>query len=571
MEKKEIVEILKEIGTFLEFKDENPFKCRAYHNASRIIEGFTTDIKTLIETGEIRKVKGIGESIAEKITELVQTGKLKYYEELKESIPSGLLDILKIQGLGPKRAKVLYEKLDIKNLDELENACNKNLLVKIDGFGEKLQEKIIEGIKLTKKYSERFLFDFALLEAEKIFKNLSKQKEITRIEIAGSLRRKKETIKDIDIVASAFDKYRQKLMDFFTSYSEVENIIAKGDTKSSIKLKSGLNADFRIVNDEEFPFALAYFTGSKEHNIIMRTIAQKKGLKLNEYGLFKGDKFIKCRDEEDIFKHLGLAYIPPELREDFGEFEIAEKGEIPELVEEKDIKGIFHVHSTYSDGTVGLEEMVKSAQKLGYEYVGISEHSKSAGYANGLNEAKLKQWHKEIDKLSKKIKGIKILKGTECDILSDGSLDYDDKILATFDFVIVSVHSNFTMKEEEMTKRIIKAISNKYVTILGHPTGRLLLSREGYSVNLNKIIDACTKYRVAIEINAHPSRLDLDWRMCKYAKEKGVKVSINPDAHNIEGLNVVKYGVGIARKGWLEKKDILNTMNVEEILKYLKR
>ena len=571
MDKKEVSDILEEIGTLLELKGENPFKVRAYHNASRIIEGVTSDLKTLVETESLSTIKGIGEGLAEKITLLVKTGHLPYYEELKKSLPEGLLKMITIPGFGSKKAKAVYEKLKIKTIEELEEACKKDRLKDLDGFGEKSQENILKGIEQVRIHSERRQFDFALTEAEKIFEAILKNKKVIRSEIAGSLRRKKETIKDIDIVASSKEKDRLAIMDAFTSHPEVASVVSKGDTRSSVVLKSGMNADLRIVTDKEFPFALNYFTGSMEHNTEMRGLAKKRNWKLNEYGLFDGEKEIPCKDEEGIYKALGLQYIPPELRESIGEIEVAQNGKIPRLVELSDLKGILHVHTTYSDGVNSLEEMANACRKMGYQYLGIADHSKSAAYAGGLTLEKLKKQHQEIDELNKNRKDFKILKGIEIEILVDGRLDYDDKTLATFDFVIAAVHSNFNLSEKEMTKRIVKAISSPYVDILAHPTGRLLLTREGYSVNVTDLIDAAQQFGVAIELNAHPKRFDLDWKFCKVAKEKGVKISINPDAHNVEGLSMVEYGVGIARKGWLEKDHVLNTLSLKEILQAFKK
>jgi DNA polymerase (family 10) len=411
-----------------------------------------------------------------------------------------------------------------------------------------------------------------------VFSVLIKQNGVQRGEIAGSLRRRKEVIGDIDILISAKDTIRPKLMDLFVNHPEVQTVLAQGDTKSSVVLNAGISCDLRIVNDEEFPFALNYFTGSKEHNVEMRSRARKYGWSLNEYGFSKLDseetrgkakRLVKCKDESDIYAALDLAYVPPELRENMGEMEAAEKGSLPKLLEWSDIKGTFHVHTTYSDGVNTLEQMALAAKQLGWQYLGVADHSKVASYAGGLTEAKVKEQHKEIDTLNKKLPGFRLFKGTECDILPNGDLDWSDKVLSSFEFVVVSVHSSFNMSEADMTKRIIKALKNKRVTMLGHPTGRLLLSRDGYPVDMIKVIEVASDYGKIIEINAHPMRLDLDWRLCKYAKEKGVMISINPDAHNIDGLQDVDYGVGIARKGWLEKKEVLNARNLDGILNYL--
>ena len=567
MNKLDVSKILEEIGILLELKGENPFKFRAYHNASVTVEALEEDLDKAIEDGTLAEQKGIGKGLYEKIVELNNTGRLKYYEDLKKEIPAGLLEIIRIPGVGPKKAKALYDELGISTVGELEYACMENRLIGLHGFGEATQAKILKGIEYYRKGMGHHLFNAALKDAERLLTLLEKNKDIKMSSIAGSIRRRKEVIKDIDIVASARHERVGSVMDFFTTLPDVQSIVAKGDTKSSVILNSGINADLRIVSDSEYPFALHYFTGSAEHNTAMRSRAKKFGLKLNEYGLFKGEKSLQCKSEEEIFKALGLTYIPPELREDKGEIEAAEQGKLPELIEPSDIKGIFHVHTTYSDASMTLHEVVKLAQGAGYQYIGISDHSKSAYYAGGLTEEKLRAQHDEIDGLNSKLKNFYIFKGIECEILSDGSLDYSDEILAEFDFVIASVHSRFNMSEEEMTERIIKAISNPYTTMLGHPTGRLLLSREGYKVDLHKVIDAAAEKGVVIELNAHPYRFDLDWRYCKYAKEHGVKVSINPDAHHMGDLSNVAYGVGIARKGWLTSRDVLNTMTLGEIKK----
>lgn len=579
MDKKEVARILDDIGTLLELKGENPFKCRAYHNASRTVAALTKDLDELIEADQLKDVRGIGERLAEKITELVRTGRLKYYEDLKQSLPPGLVEMLGIPGLGPKRIKLLHDTLKIKTIDQLKEAAQKGRLEKIKGFGEKMEENILKGIELLRKQVDKHLYPQAQEAAERVFSVIKKQKSVMRAAIAGSLRRRKEIIGDIDVLVSAKLSDAPKLMDIFTSHPDVERVIAKGDTKSSVLLKSSINCDLRVVKDEEYPFALAYFTGSKEHNIEMRSLAKKFGWSLNEYGFSelgaeekrgKAKRIVRCKDEEDIFKALGLSYIPPELRENMGEIDAAKRGDIPTLIEEKDIRGTFHCHTTYSDGANTLEEMAEAARELGWEYLGIADHSKTAAYAGGLSEEKVKQQQKEIDKLNGSFRNFRIFKGTEVDILRDGSVDWNDRVLATFDYVVASVHSIFNLSEAEMTKRIIKAIKNKYVTMLGHPTGRLLLEREGYPVNMIDIINAAADYGKVIEINAHPLRLDLDWRLGKYAKEKGVKISINPDAHNIDGLRDVFYGVGVARKGWLEKKDVVNTWGIKDVEKFLK-
>ncbi len=567
MNNKEIAQVLQEIAEMMEIKGDNPFKIRAYYNGARIVEGLSQDVAQMVKEGTLREIKGIGEGLAFTITELVKTNKCAAHQKLKKSLPTGILEILNVPGLGPKRAKLLYDKLGIKSITELAEACQKGKLSALDRFGEKSKANILEAIKNYAKSEGSFLFSQAYEESQPFLQYLKKRKEIIRIETAGSLRRRNEIVHDIDILVST--KNPKRIHNQFCSYPKIANILAKGDTKSSVVLKSGLQADLRTVSDPEFPYALYYFTGSKEHNVATRTIAKRMGLKISEYGIFKGKKLIPCRDEETIFKTMKLSYIPPEMRENGGEIEAARKNEIPALIEEKDIKGIFHVHSTYSDGTASLENMIREAEQLGYEYVGISDHSQTAVYANGLSIERLKKQHKELDQLEKKFK-IRIFRGVESDILGDGALDYPDQILASFDFVIGSIHSRFKMKEDEMTKRIQRAMQNPYITFWGHPTGRLLLERSGYAVNFSVLFETAKKHGVIIEINAHPSRLDLDWRICRSAKEKGIRFSINPDAHSTKGLSDVTFGVGIARKGWLEKKDIVNTMSLKEMEQFLK-
>lgn len=569
MDNKEIANIFNEISFFLEIKGENPFKSRTYQQASKIIEGLEAPVHTLLEDLKEGKVKGIGSGLSEKIEELIVTGKMVYYEELKSSFPQGLIEMSNIPGLGPKKIKVIYEQLHIDSIGELEKTCLANRIALLDGFGKKSQDNILAGIAHIKKFTGQHLYSDAFKSASAIYVELKSLKIIQKISIAGSLRRKKEVVKDIDIVASSNEP--MPVMNYFVSLPEVETVIAKGNTKSSVILHNGIQADLRIVNQDEFPFALHHFTGSKEHNILMRSRALKMDLKMNEYGIFRDEIRINCSNEEEIFKVLELAYIPPELREGMEEIEAAERNEIPHLIEEHDIKGILHVHSNYSDGLQKIEELAHATQKMGYSYLGICDHSQSAAYAGGLKPEAVKRQHEEIDRINMNFKGFKILKGIESDILSDGSLDYPEAILQTFDFVVISIHSKLQMDEESMTRRIITAMQNPYTTILGHPTGRLLLSRDGYPIGMKKIIDSAKKNKVVIELNAHPQRLDIDWRHLKYAKEQGVWISINPDAHTIEGLKDIEYGVGIARKGWLTSENILNTLPVDALLKIFRR
>ena len=563
MDKKSISNMLEEIGTMLELKGESSFRARAYYSAARIISGLNVSLDTLIAENRLKEVKGIGQALSANITELVTTGRLEYHEKLKSSFPETLFELLKIPGMGPKKVKAVYDKLDIKSLGELEYACHENRLIGLTGFGAKTQEKILHGIQQLKKYQGQYLYDFAQKEAENIHLLIAQHGKVIQSSVVSSLRRKMEVIRDIDILAGTND--RLEVMEFFTSLKDIESVTAIGDDKSSVTLNTGINVNLHTVSDEQFPYALRHLTGSEEHNIAMCDRTAKMGIEISEDVLSKGGKLIECKDEGQIFHHLGLAFIPPELRENTGEIEAAEKNALPKLIEESDIKGAFHVHSTYSDGVSTLADIAEAAMKLGFTYLGISDHSQYAVYANGMKPNAIQRQHREIDALNRKFDNFKIFEGIEADILPDGSIDYDDAILATFDFVIASVHSKFNMTEEEMTKRIIKAMENEYVTMLAHPTGRLLLGREGYPVNLTKIIDAAEANNVVIELNANPHRFDLDWRYCKLAKEKGVKISINPDAHNLDELRYTYTGVGIARKGWLEAEDVINTMELQEI------
>ncbi len=569
MDKEEVIKILKEISVLMELKDENPFKIRAYQNAARALESSDIDFGKDLKIENLTSIKGIGSHTAERIKELTDTGKLKLYHDLKQSIPSGLVEMLSIPTLGPRKIKYLYDNLGISNIGQLEYACIENRLMDLPNFGKKTQENILKGIEILKKYQGKYLYASIIEEAENIHQKIQNFEYVKRSSLAGSVRRKKEIVKDIDVVASS-DK-PDKVMDFFTGLDEAVDIIARGDTKSSIRLKSGINVDIRIVDDNQYPYALHHFTGSKEHNTAMRTAAKKDNIKMNEYGLFKNNKFIKCSDEKDIYSFFSMDWIPPELRENYGEIEAARNKTLPKLIEEKDIKGIFHIHTTHSDGNISLEQVCEYLQeKLGFQYAGISEHSKSAAYAGGLKDDDIDKYFEEIDKTGKKYPDLKIFKGIECDILPDGNLDYKESILSKFDFIIAAIHSSFNLSEEQMTNRIIKAIENKFTTMIAHPTGRLLLARDPYKVDIIRIINAAAENGADIELNASPYRLDLDWRMCKYGREKGIKIFINPDAHNLKNLNDYKFGVNIARKGWLEKEDVPNTFPVDKISNYLK-
>ncbi len=567
VDKRQVCDVLEEIGVLLELKGENRFRSLAYARAARALEGIAEDLSTLVREERLAEIPGIGEALTQKITELVTTGHLKYYDELRRSFPDGLLDLLRVPGLGPKKVKILYDELHIKSLDELERACRENRLLDLAGLGQKPQENLLKGLAFLKRHQDRRLYPEALAAAEAMLQRL--RTLATQLSVCGSLRRCAETVGDVDILTAGANA---KLMHAFTTGPQVERVLAHGETKSSVQLRSGIQCDLRLVSAKEFPYAQLYFTGSNEHNVLLRQRAIKRGLKLNEYGLFKGEKNIPCKDEAAIYKALGLAYIPPELREGLDELELADSakhGRLPALVETKDITGTFHTHTIDSDGRATLAQMVEAAQRLGYSYMGLSDHSQSAAYANGMKIETLTRQQREVDALNARLKGFRILKGAEVDILHDGSLDYPDRVLATMDFVIASVHSRFSMPEAQMTERIITAMRNPYVTMLGHPTGRLLLAREAYAVNLTKIIDAAGELGVIIELNANPHRFDLDWRMCRYATARGVRVSINPDAHDTDGLTDTAFGVGIARKGGLTAKDVFNTQTLTTLLPQL--
>jgi DNA polymerase (family 10) len=576
MDKEQVAAILDEIGTLLEIQGENAFRCNAYHNAARAVEQLEVPLDQAVKDGTLTSVRGIGDTLRDKITTLVTTGRLPFYEDLKKKTPPGLFQMLRIQGMGPKKVKALYDQLGIDTLDKLKAACEAGEVAKLKGFGAKTQQKILEGIGFVSETGERVRLDQALTLAERVAEKVRECPGVIRMELCGSLRRRKETIRDIDILVSSDDP--GPIMERFVGLPEVVQVTGHGDTKSSVVLglatRSGrrllINADLRIVKDEQFPLALHHFSGSKEHNVTMRTRAQARfGIKLNEYEMLGPKGPIPVKDEVGFFRALGLEYVAPELREDTGEVEAAEKHELPDLIELDDLKGTFHFHTDWSDGNATLEEMAEAARALGLKYLGIADHSQSLTVANGLTPDRVRRQQEEIDRLNKRLTGIHVFKGTECDILPDGSLDFDDDLLATFDYVVASVHSRFSQSEEEMTERIVRSVSNPHVTMLGHATGRLLLSREGYRVDLEAVLRAAAKHGTMVEINAQPSRLDLDWIHCKRAKALGVQLVINPDAHSTGELELLRYGVDVARRGWLEKKDVFNTKTLAQVTKVL--
>jgi DNA polymerase (family X) len=574
MNKDEVAAALDEIGTLLELKGENSFRCNAYHNGARTVQQIEGNLKDLIAAGKLGDIRGIGSGLVEKITTLAQTGELPFLNDLRAKVPAGLRDMLRIPGLGPKKVKAVHDALHVSDVAALETACRGGLVAGLKGFGEKTQAKILEGIAFLGQVGQRVRFDQAFPLSVALLDQLSRLPGVVRSELCGSLRRRRESAKDIDILISAHDP--KPIMAAFVGLPEVMQVVGHGDTKSSIVAamaiggeKVVLNADLRVVDDEAFPFALMYFTGSKEHNIRLRARAIERGLSLNEYALSGGKRQVKCKTEEDIFHALDLPFIPPEIREDSGEIEAAEKHQLPKLIETTDIRGVFHNHTTASDGSASLEEMALAAKKLGLEFFGVGDHSQSLKIANGLSPERVRQQWREIDDLNKKLTGVHILKGTECDILEDGSLDFDDKLLAGFDYVVASVHTHFNMTSEAMTARICKALAHPAVTMLGHATGRLLLRRDGYKVDLDAVFQAAAQHGKMIEINAQPLRLDIDWRHCKKAKALGVPLVINPDAHSTAELALFEFGVNEARRGWLEKGDVFNTKTLKQVVKEL--
>ena len=574
MNKKDVVEALEEIAVLLELKGENPFKARAYTNAARALSQWEGSLETLVEEGRLGEMKGFGDALQRKVAELVDTGKLGYLENLKTSVPEGMLAMLDVPGLGPKKINLLRQKLGIASLKALEAACQAGQVAGLSGFGEKTQQKILAGIAFRRRHASHRRISDALAVAEPMLDRLRAHPDVIRCSLAGSLRRHKEVIRDIDFLISAKDA--GAVIRFFIQQPEVESIAAAGGTKAGVVLRGGMQADMRAVGDAEFPFALAYFTGSKEHNIVMRQRAIERGLRLNEYGLFRSQKEAQsaelleaCATESEIFGKLGLAYIPPELREDRGEFEAAEKNALPRLLEWTELRGSLHNHSVWSDGRQSLEEIIKHSRELGCDYWAVTDHSRSSFQANGLDPDQLRRQIQSIQDWNAQLKAegdsFRLLTGSEVDILSDGRLDFDNGLLSELDVVVASIHNGFAQSESQITRRLIKAAENPFVHMLGHLTGRLLLKREAYAVNQKAVIDACAETGTWIELNASPHRLDMDWRLWAYAKKKGVKCVVNCDAHRAEHAGFLRFGVSIARKGWLTKNDVINTLPLNQL------
>ncbi|MGB9763331.1 MAG: DNA polymerase/3'-5' exonuclease PolX [Minisyncoccia bacterium] len=582
----EIAKLFSRLAFYLEM-DDVKFKPQAYEKAALVIEALDEDLKDIYEKEKIKglmKISGIGKSIAQKIEEYIKTGKIKEIEQYQRKYPVNLDELMGIENIGPKTIKTLYEKLKITNLKELEEAAKNGKIKNLKGFGEKSEKNILEAIEFIKRSTGRFRLDEAYYLAEDIIAQLKRIKEIDKIVVAGSLRRMKETIGDIDLLVTlkeSTEKAKEKVMNAFINLNGVIKIWDYGKTKSSVKFKNGIDVDLRVVKDDEFGSALQYFTGSKEHNIEIRKIAIEKGLKLNEYGVFKGKERIAGRTEEEIYQALGLPYIEPELRENTGEIEAAfnqvqgKPDQLPKIINYHDIKGDLHCHSDWNGGANSLEEIAKAARLMGYEYMGISDHTKFLRIEHGLDEKQLLAQHKAIEKLNSKFQILnskfRILHGCEANILNDGSLDIDDKILAQLDYVIAGIHSNMKMKKEKMTERIIKAIKNPYVRIIAHPTGRLINERNEYEIDLDKIFRAAKEYNVALEINSSPIRLDLNDKNIRKAVNYGVKLIINTDAHEISQMELMKFGISQAKRGWATKNDIINTWPLEKLLQFFKK
>jgi len=568
MKNQEIARIFNEIADILEIRGENPFRIRAYRRAAQNIDGLSKDVKDMA-VEELRKIPGIGADLAEKIREYVTTGTLGFYEDLRKEVPSGLISLLSVPGLGPRTAKMLFERLGIKDMNELERHAKEGRLRGLPGIKAKTEENILKGVEMLKRRTGRFPIGRVLPVAEGIIEALLKETPVREINIAGSLRRWKETIKDIDILAVS--DYPQKMMNAFTRLPQCKEVLMKGPTKSSIVTEEGIQVDLRVVSEDSYGSALAYFTGSKAHNIRLREMAMKKGYKINEYGIFevRTGRRLGGRHEGDIYKILGLPYIPPEMREDMGEVEAAMEGRLPDLIGFDDIKGDLHVHTKDSDGSHSIEEIAGVAKARGYKYIAITDHSKSLGIARGMTAEQVIEQNKRIRTIGKKLKGIRLLSGIELDIRSDGGLDYPDEVLGRLDIVVASIHSGFRQSKQQITRRLLSAMKNPYVSIIAHPTGRIIGEREEYEVDMDEFLNVAKKTSTILEINAYPMRLDLKDTYIKRAKEMGILFVISTDTHIDYQLDFIRYGIGMARRGWLERDDVLNTLSYDALIKRL--
>lgn len=566
----DIADIFNKMASLLDIQGANPFRIRAYRNAARSLSSLPRNVSDMIEEGsDLTNIAGIGKDLAAKIREIVETGSLSQLQEIESKIPSGLNRLIKISGLGPKRVKALYRNLNISNLKDLRKEAEKGKIRELKGFGRKMEQTILEDLNRMDGKEKRIKLSEAEQRAKPLLAYLKKTKGVKEVIVAGSFRRRKESIGDLDILVTC--QKGSNVMDRFIDYEDVRKVLSKGDTRSSVVLRSDLQVDLRVLPQVSYGAALHYFTGSKSHNIAIRRLAVKKRLKINEYGVFKNEKRIAGKTEKALYDTVGLAFIEPELRENRGEVEAAQQGRLPDLIKLGDLRGDLHTHTKETDGHNSLEEMAKAAKDRGYEYLAVTEHSKKVAMAKGLDAERLKKQIKEIDRLNETLEGIILLKGVEVDILKDGSLDLPDDILKELDLTVCSVHYNRNLSKKQQTERIIRAMDNPYFNILAHPTGRLIDEREPYEVDLEKLMEAARDRGCLLEINAHPDRLDLPGRYCKIAKDMGLKVVISTDAHNLSDLDFMRFGVDQARRGWLEAKDVLNTRKWEQIRKVLQR
>ncbi|MGB0992587.1 MAG: DNA polymerase/3'-5' exonuclease PolX [Akkermansiaceae bacterium] len=570
----DIAAVLDEIALLLEIKGENPFKTRAYRNGAETVRNYDGDIVAKAAANELDGIKGIGKALQEKLHELATTGELIFHQNLRGEFPAGLFDLFGIQGLGPKKVRALYEKLNVDSIDALKAACEDGSIARLPGFGAKSVQKLLDAIALKEKFADFFLLGDVAPIAETMRETLRQHPDVLRVEIAGSYRRSKEILHDLDFLVAT--DAPAKLTEFFTQLPEVDSVIACGDTKAAIRLENGLQCDLRAVSNSQFPFALQYFSGSKEHNVALRSRALTHGWSMNEYGFTPKDKTSPAapavKEEAEIYRVLGLDRIPPELRENRGEIEAADAGTLPRLIEQENLRGTFHNHTTASDGKHSLEEMAEAARELGLQYLGISDHSKSQFQANGLYPNRLLKQVEAIKKLNTTWDDdFQVFSGTEVDILKDGTLDFEDSVLEQLDYTVASIHGSFQLDAKEQTARIVKAMENPHVTMIGHLTGRILLRRDGYQLDMEKILDCAAETRTIIELNCNPRRLDMDWRHWQRARDRGVLTSINPDAHSTEHLQFIHFGVRLARKGWLRREDVLNTRSLTDVREWLAR
>jgi DNA polymerase (family 10) len=573
MSREEMVTILEEIALLLELKDENPFKIKAYRSGAETVRSFPDDIVALAAANQLTGIKGIGEALRDKLHEMATTGKLAFHENLRAEFPSTLFELFELQGLGAKKIKTLHRDLGISSIADLKLACVENRIAGTPGFGAKTQSNLLEAIAHRESHAGIFRLGSVAHVVEDMLDHLRDHPETLRVAVCGSYRRAKETVHDVDLLLAT--AHPAELTSYFTTLPGIQKILAHGETKASVILDNGLQCDLRAVSNAQFPFALQYFSGSKEHNVALRQLALRKGWSLNEYDFTRvnddAEPLPEVHEEKDIYLALGLSFIEPELRENLGEIEAAQTGSLPRLIDISNLRGTFHNHTTESDGKNSLEEMAAAAQELGLQYLGIADHSKSSFQANGLHEDRLLRQVAEIRALNESLDGFRVFAGSEVDILKDGSLDFPDEILAQLDYCVASVHNSFTLSEDDMTQRIIRAMENPHVTMIGHLTGRLLLKRDSYAVNHSKIIDCAAETRTVIELNCNPMRLDMDWRWWHRARDKGVLCSINPDAHKTEQLQFLHFGVRLARKGWLRREDVINAFSLDKITEWLQR